>query len=589
VSAPAVGTELSFTVSGVADVSSAVADGAVNVEPGTDGTTLVHIAHPAPVANEAALGEDVPPTLVGRYLLTVLPDDVRFRWELSVHNPNRRAVHFTVPARADEKLEGLETTAHHEATAAGFSVELPPGDTALTVIGAMTGTHFQPPVEAAAQLVLVDSHPLLRLDLNTDGKRVSPEETGLQAQYRAAQGVLLARGQGLTWKPQVLRTLTAARYSVRNARTLFFVGADGALLGQSSIALENEGAPELTLPMKGTPEFASIGGTSVPLTHTDDGQLRLPLSHGEQNIVVQHRGALKTGFGLAAGTLELPGLGTPATYSNVELRTGRDWSPLFVTFAGQRWFALPGIADLLLTLLFGLWAVHLLVSFGVNRRPAMALGALTAVLAASTEAAHWPVLFGLAGGSMLWVVAWLRESKVRLVAPSGLVGISMVLGLGMLLMVGGVTLFGDNIRRLFGMSADALAGDDHVAQGSTSSADDSGLTRKTMKSFGAATGYESVAAAQPSYQGVGAQRELPLGRRSVSLSQEMADTTAPTAASVVLISTALVQGGYALLHVLAVALAFMMRRQLLAGLKVQLERLFGRPAAVAGAVHEVVG
>src|SRR5256885_2120398 len=51
--------------------------------------------------------------------------------------------------------------------------------------------------------------------------------------------------------------------------------------------------------------------------------------------------------------------------------------------------------------------------------------------------------------------------------------------------IGIITLFGDNIRRLFGMSADALAGDDNITQRNTSGAgNDQNLTKKTMKNFG---------------------------------------------------------------------------------------------------------
>ncbi|MBL8954681.1 MAG: hypothetical protein JNK82_28140 [Myxococcaceae bacterium] len=49
--------------------------------------------------------------------------------------------------------------------------------------------------------------------------------------------------------------------------------------------------------------------------------------------------------------------------------------------------------------------------------------------------------------------------------------------------IGIITLFGDNIRRLFGMSADALAGDDNIAQRNTTRAATS-LTNKTMQNFG---------------------------------------------------------------------------------------------------------
>jgi pilus assembly protein Flp/PilA len=51
--------------------------------------------------------------------------------------------------------------------------------------------------------------------------------------------------------------------------------------------------------------------------------------------------------------------------------------------------------------------------------------------------------------------------------------------------IGIITLFGDNIRRLFGMSADALAGDSNISQRNTSGAgNNTALTNKTMKSFG---------------------------------------------------------------------------------------------------------
>jgi pilus assembly protein Flp/PilA len=51
--------------------------------------------------------------------------------------------------------------------------------------------------------------------------------------------------------------------------------------------------------------------------------------------------------------------------------------------------------------------------------------------------------------------------------------------------IGIITLFGDNIRRLFGMSADALAGDDNITNRNTSGAgNDQNLNKKTMKNFG---------------------------------------------------------------------------------------------------------
>ena len=54
--------------------------------------------------------------------------------------------------------------------------------------------------------------------------------------------------------------------------------------------------------------------------------------------------------------------------------------------------------------------------------------------------------------------------------------------------VGVITLFGDNIRRLFGMSADALAGDDSVKQRAVKSKGDA-IEKKGMKNFGENNAY----------------------------------------------------------------------------------------------------
>lgn len=48
--------------------------------------------------------------------------------------------------------------------------------------------------------------------------------------------------------------------------------------------------------------------------------------------------------------------------------------------------------------------------------------------------------------------------------------------------IGVITLFGDNIRRLFGKSADALAGSDNIANDLNKSG--ASLEKKQMKSFG---------------------------------------------------------------------------------------------------------
>ena len=50
--------------------------------------------------------------------------------------------------------------------------------------------------------------------------------------------------------------------------------------------------------------------------------------------------------------------------------------------------------------------------------------------------------------------------------------------------IGIISLYGDNVRRLFAMSADSLAGDESVAQANTINAvNNLNLTHRTLKQF----------------------------------------------------------------------------------------------------------
>ena len=56
--------------------------------------------------------------------------------------------------------------------------------------------------------------------------------------------------------------------------------------------------------------------------------------------------------------------------------------------------------------------------------------------------------------------------------------------------IGIITLFGDNIRRLFAMSADSLAGNDSVSQANTIGAvSNNNLNKKKMLNFGENNAY----------------------------------------------------------------------------------------------------
>ena len=554
---------VTLSLMNVPAVEAVVRDGLVDLGTPAAGSQRVSVTRRA-ASTQARQAEfaKVPPTAVGRYRLTVLPDEVRFRWQLQVHNPNREHADFIVPVRPNEQVEG-STPVAREVTADAVTFDVGPGDVELVMTGTLKGTQFVPPLPAAAQLVLLESHPLLRLETSSEGSAVSPAETGITAQYRGAQAVLLSTGQHVSWTANRLEALPSTSYTVSTVLSTFFIGGDGQTVAESTAELSNVGAPALSMPLSAKPVWASVGDTAIALTHDAHGGLYLPLALGPQLASVQHRQSLEVGPGLAWGRLEVPGFGATATSSSVRLRYAREWVPLFEGYAGERRWSLPTFGEVLVLLCLAAWAAQVLAAW-LSRRQAAMVAVLLGFVAWSTQTGYWSVLIGVSAVTMLRMVPWLRRLQLPLISPSSLAGTVTVMGLGMLLLVGGATLFGDNIRALFGMSADALAGDTQVS-------------RRRGSEAPASSGVV------PRYEGTPARVELPRGHRETFLSQDLVDGTASGTATVLLLHTSVVAALKVLLDLLLLLAAYRLRAPLLQGARSQLERLTVADP-VAGAV-----
>jgi pilus assembly protein Flp/PilA len=75
----------------------------------------------------------------------------------------------------------------------------------------------------------------------------------------------------------------------------------------------------------------------------------------------------------------------------------------------------------------------------------------------------------------------ISKKQLRKARGQGMTEYIIIVALIAIAAIGVITLFGDNIRKLFGASAAALAGNSSVANDGASSNDQ--LNKKTMKSF----------------------------------------------------------------------------------------------------------
>jgi Flp pilus assembly pilin Flp len=80
-----------------------------------------------------------------------------------------------------------------------------------------------------------------------------------------------------------------------------------------------------------------------------------------------------------------------------------------------------------------------------------------------------------------------KKSLAKKTRGQGMTEYIIIVALIAIAAIGVITLFGDNIKALFGVSADALAGETDVKNRGTKSNSD--LEKKTIKNFGEKNSY----------------------------------------------------------------------------------------------------
>ncbi len=367
----------------VLEVTSAVKDGELVASAGEDGGRSFSVVRAIAGGKEA-----LPPSVAGRYQVTLLPDEARFVYRLEVRNPARGHRRFEVALRDVEHVESVDAPVAWDAERGTYRFDLPPGETTLSLRGRLTAPVFRPPVAASLQYLLLETHPLIRPDIRTSAKRVGVGETGLSPAYRGAQAFLLDGGAEVAWTATRLEALKTAGLALDSLDQVFFLGADGKARGESTFALDNQGAPALVLPAAGEPTFASVGGEPAFLTRDAEGRLFLPLAQGKQRVVVQDVRPFRHAFGFGVARLDLPRTGVPASQARVQLRYPTEWIPLYEELApASRLHLLDRRMVLLLGLLL-VAAERLLAIGGVARRRRWILAGAIALLGAFSETAR---------------------------------------------------------------------------------------------------------------------------------------------------------------------------------------------------------
>lgn len=541
-------------------IESVVGDGElVATTRDADGTS-----HYSLVRQSSGSAETVAPTATGHYLITLLPDENRFRYAIDVHNPNRHRHMLEVRFRSGEHLQQVDAVAPYEVVDGAYRFDLQPGDTTLVLKGQLPGESFVPPVEASLQYLAIENHPIIRATVAGAVKRVSAAETGAPTQFRGPQAFLLARGETVRWTKSRLEALHTVSYAVSGARHTFFVPAEGTVLGESVVAVENQGASDVKLPLRPEPTYVSAESEPIVMTKDTDGKLTVPLSNGKQTILVQHRQNIRHLAGLGFGRLVIPQLAVPASSLLVQINYPRQWYPLVQSFSTRTKFWRPSSGMLFVFLGLLLWSERVLSWLRVPTRQRLIIATACASASASFDTFAIVLLFANALLTIAWLVPQFKKEKWTFL--KGLAATAVVTGVIL------VFAFSLQTRRQMdgfysgggGIASVAptpmLSGEakDFVAEASRQ--------QKAMQ-----VGLNNPPPNQEfNYQGLPAKFEIPEGERHGYFGQEMLPTDREHAVRIVLISSTVIWFIGMMFVALALVTIWRSRTMIAAGLRERL-------------------
>lgn len=521
-------------------VRSNVADG--ELVPGDDSAD--NVRGYSLVRQVAGGNETLAATATGRYLITLLPDTTRFRYVIQIHNPNRNTSPLLIHLVSGEHLQQIDSAAPYEPKDGSYAFAMPPGDATITMTGELQGTTFAPPVEASLQYVVVESHPLLRPAMKSAAKRLSVSETGITTQYRGALAFEIGPRERISWTVTRLEALRAISYAVRNVSHTLFVPANGPVLGESDLFLDNQGAPEIVLPPKPEPTFVSLQNEPVLMTKNAAGELTVPLSAGQQHVIVQHRQGIAH-FPIVFAQLQVPRLPVPATYTNVNLRYPDHWIPLWQSFATRGTTWRPETAATIAFLLLTLWLERVLAFVNLRVRARVIPALFLAFASMVIPIVLWIMVLACGALTVLWIVAQRRSiSLPRMLGVVAAAALLVIL----------VLVYNVSQRS----ASEYRSGGGGLASVNTENVTSTGVTDTSA----ATPPPPSPKAAPPrdgffAYQGLPAKFELPDGARSQSFSEQLLSPDRPQTVTLVLLSMTLVTW---IAVALALIAAWMLRR-----------------------------
>ncbi len=229
-------------------------------------------------------------TAIGRYSLSVLPEETRFQYTFQFNNPNRAKKRYDLKWPNGEIVQSVKTSAQYDLRDDGsVGVDLVPGENQVVVSGTLKSTAFAAPLSSPQQYLLIENHPMLQLAVKTDARRISPRDSGLTPTLPSSRAFLVSKGEKASWETKKLDIFSSAGYSVTGAQFLYYVPESATPVIEARYQIDNQGSNEIALPIAGTPTYLALNGAPAVLSKDSEGRVLIPVSPGHQDVLIQYQ------------------------------------------------------------------------------------------------------------------------------------------------------------------------------------------------------------------------------------------------------------------------------------------------------------
>lgn len=257
------------------------------------------------------VAENLPVSAVGRFRLTALPESTRFEYSIEIENPSRNTRPFEINLANGEAPSRVDTTSEFTEEAGKISMKLRPGSNSVRLEGTYGSREFKVPIDGGPHYLLLENHQLLQLTAKSSARRISARDAGMNSRFSGQRAYLLQGGEKtepVSWETKKLDVLPALGYTVENADYNYFVPSKGRGLVEATLRINNQGQPEIPLPIQGRPLYLEVDGTPQVLASNAAGDLLLQLTPGQRNVYVQYEAPIETRtlFGLPRLRLAKP-------------------------------------------------------------------------------------------------------------------------------------------------------------------------------------------------------------------------------------------------------------------------------------------